>query len=117
LINKYCARILEMVIQVGGPTTGGMLLRSLNISQQCLYENLGNMVSRGELQKKKFTEEGINPLDYKLGEKGGGVPTYFFAATKAGVKKYEYYKSKGIYDEEDTNRQEWQQKKGVLTSE
>jgi len=115
-VNEYSAMILEMILNSNGPVTAGMIRETISMSQDALYGNLDRMVKRRELEKKYFMQEGLNPLDYKMGPegKGGGLPKTYYVLTKRGLSKYEYYKSKGVYEREDNTREMWQKRKGVF---
>jgi len=101
---------------MNGPATMAMIKNHLNVNKNRLYINLENMIIAGDVEKKSFQSEGLNPLDYRTGGTvSGKSPKFFYVPTKRGKKKYEYYKEQGIYDEIDLNelREEWQRRKGI----
>ena len=118
MISLYKAKILEMMANTDGPVTFVMIRQLIDVSKRGLTDNLHKMEDEKTIEKHLFSKEGLDPRDY-LGNRPikGQLPKYFYTITEAGLRKYEYFKEKGIYDTDLTPQEFWLKEKSKLFSE
>ena len=114
MINRYKARILEIIVNSSCPATFTTIRKTIDIPKETLQSNLNRMVDCKEIERKKFSAEGMDASDYRVSERGGRTARSFYVPTPQGLRKYDYYKQKGIYEENINPRELWLDKKEGL---
>ncbi len=111
------AKVLEIIANTDGPVTVSVFRHSYNIPRHVLDEHLPNLVQEGCIIKYSFKDyPDMNPADYLgIGRSRKGVkPDYFYTITDNGLRKYEFYKTKGVYDSDLTPLEWWEKQKERL---
>lgn len=113
MINKYRAKILEYIVNAGGPVTIQMLRHVFDVHNWRLHKNLDRMVADGDIEEHRFKAEGIDSQDYRLNIRGGRMPHNYYVPTPTGLKKLDYYRQRDILSEVEP-REFWQKKTGII---
>jgi len=106
MINYSKAKILEYMANTDGPVTFPMMTQMLDIGDRSLAYNLERMDLEKVIEKKSFRKSDMNPYDYLgISQKKTKAPKFFYIITEKGLRKYEYYKSQGIYEKKKSPRE------------
>lgn len=89
------AHVLYAIQSAGGPVTIGSIIEQTSYSRSTVRDIIERLLIERSIEKKRFIREGINPCEYRICEQGKS-PKFFYAIKHLGLKKLEYFKSKGL---------------------
>jgi len=94
-MNK--AVVLEFVYNSDMPVTIGSIKQATLLPYSTIKDCLARLLLERCVEKKKFTIEGINPLDYRVNDRGR-TPRYYYILRPLGLKKLKHFDEIGIIE-------------------
>ena len=90
--------ILETLHNFNGPATIGGIEQATCLSRSSVKDCLERLILERCVVKKKFSDEGISPFDYRVSDKGRTPRYYFVLRYPLGMKKLQYFADIGLIE-------------------
>ena len=92
------AIILQTIYHSCGPMTVGSIVESTFMHRSTIKDSLVRLEIERCVTKKKFSDEGISPFDYKVSDKGRTPRYYYMLRYPLGLKKLQHFADIGLIE-------------------
>jgi len=89
--GKTKAKILNALSDTSRPVTIGRIIEETNLPRSTVKDCLSRLIIERSVVKKKFSEEDINPLDFRISEMGKSPRYFYILKYPAGWRKLQYF--------------------------